>query len=81
MEGEGWRVARFPARAVVENREGVWFAIKALIDEVRRPLSLPLPLAGERNKIEEGASHVPLPRQGERLGEGVTKGGHASWKR
>jgi very-short-patch-repair endonuclease len=31
IEGEGWRVMRFPANEVIENREGVWAAIEAVL--------------------------------------------------
>ncbi len=31
MEGEGWRVIRFPASEVVSNREGIWAAIEAVL--------------------------------------------------
>ncbi len=33
MERDGWRVVRFWASEVVENREGIWAAIEAVLKE------------------------------------------------
>ena len=50
MEREGWRILRFWANEVVQNPEGIWSAIEiALSDSSVTPLTLPLPLAGERS--------------------------------
>jgi len=39
MEREGWRVVRFAANEVVANREGIWAAIRLVLDSDRNPLS------------------------------------------
>ena len=33
IEGEGWRVMRFPASELIANREGVWAEIEAVLGE------------------------------------------------
>jgi very-short-patch-repair endonuclease len=39
MEREGWSVIRFAANEVCANREGIWAAIRLVLDPVRNPLS------------------------------------------
>ena len=46
MESLGWRVVRFGANEVVQNREGIWAAIQVLISESASPPLLTSPPSG-----------------------------------
>ena len=50
LERQGWRVVRFAANEVVQNSEGIWAAIQALIDERASPhLPASPPSGGEEH--------------------------------
>jgi very-short-patch-repair endonuclease len=59
MESLGWRVVRFAANEVVQNREGIWTAIQSLIDDSALPPLLASPPSGgeeyERTGEMDGA--------------------------
>ena len=42
MESEGWRVVRFIVADVLESPEGIWQAVKELIDDGASPPLLAL---------------------------------------
>jgi very-short-patch-repair endonuclease len=46
MEKDGWRVIRFAASEVVQNREGIWDAIQLLINGRASPPLLASPPSG-----------------------------------
>jgi very-short-patch-repair endonuclease len=51
IESQGWRVVRFTARDVLQNREGVWAEIRSLICErASPPLLTSPPSGGEEHK-------------------------------
>jgi very-short-patch-repair endonuclease len=53
LESLGWRVVRFSAAEVIQNREGIWATIQNLIDDsASPPLLASPPSGGEEHEVE-----------------------------
>jgi very-short-patch-repair endonuclease len=61
MEGQGWRVIRFAANEVVENPEGIWAAIRSLINDSAPPPLLTSPPSGGEEYERKGEAGVVRP--------------------